>query len=95
MLRYWAGGGAAVALFLAGLWTGGRLAEAADLRAAAGAAERRAARTVMLHQTEFERLRAEAGLDLALGKVVEDADDMDDGAVVFDAGRMRGLFPAR
>ncbi|KFI27180.1 hypothetical protein CDV50_03380 [Haematobacter massiliensis] len=93
--RYWAGGGAAVALLLAGMWTGDRLATAAALRANAAAAEQAALRAAALRQAEMERLRAEAGLDLALGKVMDDARDMDDRAVVFDAGRMRQLFPAR
>ncbi|WP_290688336.1 MULTISPECIES: hypothetical protein [unclassified Haematobacter] len=94
-LRYWAGGSAAIALLLAGMWAGDRLATAAALRARAAAAEQAALRSAALRHAEMERLRAEAGLDLALGKVVDDARDMDDRAVVFDAGRMRQLFPAQ
>ncbi|KFI32857.1 hypothetical protein CG51_19705 [Haematobacter missouriensis] len=94
-LRHWAGGGAAIALLLAGMWAGERLASASALRARAVAAEQAALRATAQRQAEMERLRTEAGLDLALGKVVDDARDMDDRAIVFDAGRMRQLFPAR
>lgn len=90
----WLGAAAAAAIFAAGAWSGGAIS--AQRRAAEERALRAAqdARTEEIRAAEAGRLQQEAALDLALGEVIEHAKDMDAVRVVFDAGRVRRLFPA-
>lgn len=95
MLRLGLGAGVVAVVFLAGCWTGQRLAWAEQARAALAAVAETEAQGHALRRAEMERLRTEAALDLALGEVVANAADLAGGDVVFTAERMRGLFPAR
>lgn len=93
-LRLGLGAALAAAVFAAGAWSGA--AVSAQRRAAADEALRaqQAARAAAIRAAEVARLQQEAAMDLALGRVIGDAKNVDSVRVVFDAGRVRRLFPA-
>lgn len=88
------GAAATVAVFAAGAWSGAAWTgqrHAAEERAAAAAL---AVRAETIRAAEAARIQQETAMDLALGRVIEDAKGVDAVRVVFDSGRVRRLFPA-
>lgn len=94
MLRLGLGAALAAGIFAAGAWSGSAIATARGAAAETAARLASARRAEEIRAAEVARLQQETAMDLALGRVIEDAKDMDAVRVVFDAGRMRRLFPS-